>query len=99
MSGDTSSDDSQGEECLENGWCSTAGGKERRVEVINGTALPKCRVQKGGGCVGRGMGSAGCVNVARACARGELGRGNNSDKLCPGGACAAMSVAVQRCIL
>ena len=48
MSGDSSSDDSQGEEYLENDWCSTAGGKDKRVVTINGIALPKCR--RGGLC-------------------------------------------------
>jgi hypothetical protein len=35
-------------------------------------------VQKGGGCVGRAMGNAGCANDARACAPGELGRRNGT---------------------
>ena len=43
MSGDSSSDDGQGEEYLENDWCSAAGGKDKRVVVVNGIALPKCR--------------------------------------------------------
>ena len=69
MSGDTSSDDSsQGEEYLENGWCSTAGGKDRRVEVINGIALPKCR--RGGLCR-KGYGECGlCERCMCVCAGG-----------------------------
>jgi hypothetical protein len=43
MSGDSSSDDSQGEEHLENDWCPTAGEEGKRVVVINGIALPKHR--------------------------------------------------------
>jgi len=43
MSGDSSSDDGQGEEYLEDDWCSAAGGKDKRVVVVNGVALPKCR--------------------------------------------------------
>ena len=51
MSGDSRSDDSQGEIYLESDLCSTAGGKDKRVVTINGIALPKCR--RGGLCVRR----------------------------------------------
>jgi hypothetical protein len=56
-------DGSQGEEYLENAWCSTAGGKDRRVEVINGIAiaLPKCR--RGGGLCRKGHGEC-CYKLA-----------------------------------
>jgi hypothetical protein len=65
MSGDSSGDDGQGEEYLENDLYSAAGGKGKRVVVVNGIGLPKCR---------RG----GCANDACACVRGELGRRNGT---------------------
>ena len=76
MSGDSSSDDSQGEEYLENDWCSTAGAKDKRVVVINGIALPKCRR---GGVVSEGLWGMRAartmhVRVRRGNSEGEMER-------------------------
>ena len=56
MSGDSSSDDGQGEECLENDCFSTAGEKDKRVVVVNGMSLLRCR--RGGLCR-KGFGECG----------------------------------------
>jgi hypothetical protein len=68
MSGDSSSDDGQGEEYLENDWCSTAGGKDKRMVVVNGISLPRCR--RGGLCR-KGFGECGlCERCMCVCAGG-----------------------------
>jgi len=68
MSGDSSSDDGQGEEHLENDWCSAVGGKDKRVVVVNGISLPRCR--RGGLCR-KGFGECGlCERCMCVCAGG-----------------------------
>jgi hypothetical protein len=64
--------------------CSTAGGKDKRVVVVNGIALPKCRRGGGGGRKGfiLGFWAVRTMHV-RVCRGGELGRGNGTPLFFP----------------
>ena len=75
-----SSDDGQGGEYLENDWFSAAGGKDKRVVVVNGMSLPRRR--RGGGLRWKGFGECGlCERRTCVCAgetRKEFPRGKRT---------------------